>query len=209
MANFPANPLLFLPCGGGIDDGGGALRLQHNTVAVSEDYMRLHEEFTIAESDDALDEGERAELLHSISNHLAHLLHLRIAHFGLYPFDVGIFQMDSVFDRDFLFSSSPYFIDGHLIQFVRHDEVLNLHQSAFARAGVLNLVVLILDMDDQMPQSPILEANPTQQPASPNALQALAALGPLVPALPTIITMDDNNMQLLGPSENQIAQLNS
>ncbi|KAG8052069.1 hypothetical protein GUJ93_ZPchr0001g30165 [Zizania palustris] len=70
MANFPADPIPFLPRGGGIADGGGALRKLRNVVTISGQHIRRHEDMVIAECEAPLILAERHDLLQQINTHV-------------------------------------------------------------------------------------------------------------------------------------------
>ncbi|KAG8099945.1 hypothetical protein GUJ93_ZPchr0013g37872 [Zizania palustris] len=135
MANFPANPLPFLPYGGVIRDGGGPLRRQRNFIALSGDLIKRHETFAIADHDGPLTPAQRIDLLIAIQHHLGVELRLQVARYCLHPLGVGLYKLGSEFERDAIINSPPIFIQGRLVRFVKHDEALNCKQSPFARAG--------------------------------------------------------------------------
>ncbi|KAG8048167.1 hypothetical protein GUJ93_ZPchr0008g13871 [Zizania palustris] len=70
MANFPLDPLVYVPRGGVLIDGGGALRKRRNVVSLSGQHMHKHEDLAIALCDDNFTALERHEFLMLVHHHL-------------------------------------------------------------------------------------------------------------------------------------------
>ncbi|KAG8081759.1 hypothetical protein GUJ93_ZPchr0014g46840 [Zizania palustris] len=99
MANFPANPLPFVPFGGTLRDGGGPLRRQRNTIALSGKIVPHHECYAIAESDGHIPPAKRSDFLIAIHQQVVHQLLLRVERYSLHPSELGS-------------SSSPALLNG-------------------------------------------------------------------------------------------------
>ncbi|KAG8085036.1 hypothetical protein GUJ93_ZPchr0010g10373 [Zizania palustris] len=72
MANFPMDPLIYVPRGGVLIDGGGALRKMRCVVMLSGQHVKKNEDLAIANCDEAFTALERHEFLLLIHHHLTH-----------------------------------------------------------------------------------------------------------------------------------------
>ncbi|KAG8063118.1 hypothetical protein GUJ93_ZPchr0003g17841 [Zizania palustris] len=78
MANFPMDPLAYVPRGGVLLDGGGELRKARNFVSLAGQHIRLNEDLAIANCDLNLTALERHEFLMLIHHHLTQVLRLQV-----------------------------------------------------------------------------------------------------------------------------------
>ncbi|KAG8080669.1 hypothetical protein GUJ93_ZPchr0007g3837 [Zizania palustris] len=78
MANFPMDPLAYVPRGGVMIDGGGELRKSRNVVSLSGQHLRKHEDLAIAICDENFTALERHEFLLLIHHHLTQVLRLQV-----------------------------------------------------------------------------------------------------------------------------------
>ncbi|KAG8091423.1 hypothetical protein GUJ93_ZPchr0012g21564 [Zizania palustris] len=112
MANFPMDPLAYVPRGGVLLDGGGELRKARNFVSLAGQHIRLNEDLAIANCDLNLTALERHEFLMLIHHHLTQVLRLQVLRYGVYPFGLGFFKMGTLFQRDSIVNNGPHWIDG-------------------------------------------------------------------------------------------------
>ncbi|KAG8094865.1 hypothetical protein GUJ93_ZPchr0012g19657 [Zizania palustris] len=112
MANYPIDPLAYVPRGGVLLDGGGELRKVRNVVALSGQHIRKNEDLAIANCEEFLTAVERHEFLLLIHHHLTQVLRLQVLRYGVYPSGVGFFKMGSLFQRDSIVNNGPHWIDG-------------------------------------------------------------------------------------------------
>ncbi|KAG8083429.1 hypothetical protein GUJ93_ZPchr0015g6878 [Zizania palustris] len=122
MANYPMDPLAYVPRGGVLLDGGGELRKIRNVVALSGQHIRKNEDLAIANCEEFLTAVERHEFLLLIHHHLTQVLRLQVLRYGVYPSGVGFFKMGSLFQRDSIVNNGPHWIGERLVSFVKHDE---------------------------------------------------------------------------------------
>ncbi|KAG8076282.1 hypothetical protein GUJ93_ZPchr0006g42343 [Zizania palustris] len=80
MANFPMDPLPFLPRDGAISDGGGVLRKRRNLVMLNGQHVKRNEDLVIADCNGAegFDHLDRQELLQHVYHHITQI----VASFG-------------------------------------------------------------------------------------------------------------------------------
>ncbi|KAG8053717.1 hypothetical protein GUJ93_ZPchr0001g30831 [Zizania palustris] len=78
MANYPMDPLAYVPRGGVLLDGGGELRKVRNVVALSGQHIRKNEDLAIANCEEFLTAVERHEFLLLIHHHLTQVLRLQV-----------------------------------------------------------------------------------------------------------------------------------
>ncbi|KAG8094892.1 hypothetical protein GUJ93_ZPchr0012g20302 [Zizania palustris] len=70
MANFAMDPIMYVPRGGTLIDGGGALRKRRSVVTLSGQHVRKNEDMAIATCANAFTAMERHEFLLLIHHHL-------------------------------------------------------------------------------------------------------------------------------------------
>ncbi|KAG8083254.1 hypothetical protein GUJ93_ZPchr0015g6852 [Zizania palustris] len=85
MANFPMDPLAYIPKGGVLIDGGGELRKRRNVVSLSGQHLRKHEDLAIANYDENFIALERHEFLLLIHHHLTQVLRLQVLRSWTFP----------------------------------------------------------------------------------------------------------------------------
>ncbi|KAG8084511.1 hypothetical protein GUJ93_ZPchr0010g7750 [Zizania palustris] len=78
MANYPIDPIFFLPRGGVLTDGGGELRKKCIVVSLSGQQVKKNEDLAIALCDDHLDPMECQEFLQLIHHHITQVLRLQM-----------------------------------------------------------------------------------------------------------------------------------
>ncbi|KAG8052701.1 hypothetical protein GUJ93_ZPchr0001g31990 [Zizania palustris] len=77
MANFPVDPIPFIPRGGVLLYGGGVLRRCCNVVSLSGQQINKHEDMAIAIYEEHFDALERQEFLQLIHHHITQVLRLQ------------------------------------------------------------------------------------------------------------------------------------
>ncbi|KAG8059652.1 hypothetical protein GUJ93_ZPchr0002g24075 [Zizania palustris] len=84
MANFPVDPLTYIPRGGVLSDGGGELKKR--TVSLSSQHIRRYEDLALVNCEENFTALERHEFLLLIHHYLTQVLRLQVQRYGVYPF---------------------------------------------------------------------------------------------------------------------------
>ncbi|KAG8057913.1 hypothetical protein GUJ93_ZPchr0002g26446 [Zizania palustris] len=83
MANFPLDPITYIPRGGVLSDGGGELRKQSTFVSLSGQHIRRNEDIALAVCDENFTALERHEFLLHIHHHLTQVLRLQVQRYDM------------------------------------------------------------------------------------------------------------------------------
>ncbi|KAG8052578.1 hypothetical protein GUJ93_ZPchr0001g30693 [Zizania palustris] len=75
-------------------------------------------------------------------------MRLQVLRYCIYPLGVGIFILGSIFQRDCLITSGPFWIGDRLVTFVKHDEGLNHHNSPATRIAWVMFLAFPLDFKE-------------------------------------------------------------
>ncbi|CAO2152121.1 unnamed protein product [Urochloa humidicola] len=140
MANFPCNPMLYVPMGQHIEQGW--LRLARSRVALGGEPPRRHEQYTIIRLEP---EPMQAQVLDLIQDFLEQDFPVHVVSAYPSPLGLGLFQFDSPVQRQILRDASPIpFGHGQLIV-QRHDEALNLRACNYIRQCWIMFLAFPLD----------------------------------------------------------------
>jgi hypothetical protein len=125
MANFPVDPLPFIPPGIEIDDGRPH-RVSRAVVTLSSNVVHTHEEYVLAIDTQQMSAVDDIHpFMHHVPDHINEVFHLPVWSVCCHPFGIGLYQLDTTIHKDLLFSSNPHNIDGIEVTFVSHDHALN------------------------------------------------------------------------------------
>ena len=145
MANFPVDPLPFLP-GLVAVDRGPVDRLQRCHVMVGAPPLQ-NDEFAIIQVDWDILEGDKQEVLDEVCIILGHL-NAAVSYQSVCPLGVGLISFSSAAVRDQIIAASPHPLDSMAdatFSVIPHDEGLNMRSPVFAREVWMMMVLFPLD----------------------------------------------------------------
>ncbi|CAO2144477.1 unnamed protein product [Urochloa humidicola] len=124
MANFPCNPMLYMPMGQHVEDGW--LRPARTRVALGGEPPRRHEQYAIIRLQPEPAQAQVIDLIQDLSEFLEDEFPVRVVSAFPSPLGLGLFQFESPVQRQTLLDASPIpFAHGNLIV-QHHDEAMNL-----------------------------------------------------------------------------------
>lgn len=130
---------------------GGQHRRATHTVCVSEGIVKRHEDCAIAITEAQLTPAQQLQLMHLIRDYIEIEVRKKVVYVAPHPHGVGIFQIGDPCQRDTLVVTSPHWIGGHEVRFVRHDETpINVRNSPYNRKSWLLLLGYPLDFKDPL-----------------------------------------------------------
>lgn len=144
MANYPCNPMLYVPQGMHIEQGWN--RLARSRVALGGEPPRRHEQFAIISLEPAPEvQAQIPELIHEVVAMIHHDFPVRVVTAFPSPLGLGLFELESTVQRSALLDASPIpFGHGHLVV-ERHDEARNFKVCNYSRQCWIMLLCFPLD----------------------------------------------------------------
>ncbi|CAO2144855.1 unnamed protein product [Urochloa humidicola] len=143
MANFPCNPMLYVPMGQHIEDGW--LRPARSRVALGGEPPRRHEQYAIIRLQPEPVQAQVIDLIQDVSEFLEDEFPVRVVSGYPSPLGLGLFQFDNPVQRQVLLDASPIpFGHGSLVV-QRHDESINLRACAYVRQCWVMFLAFPLD----------------------------------------------------------------
>ena len=150
MANFAIDPRRFFPSVMILEDGGQHRRARR-TVCVSGGIVKRHEDYAIAITEAQLTPAQQLQLMHLTRDYIEIEVRKNVLYFAPHPNGVGIYQLRDPCQRDTLVVTSPHWIGGHEVRFVKHDETpMNVCNSPYTRKSWLLLLGYPLDFKDPL-----------------------------------------------------------
>ncbi|RLN35671.1 hypothetical protein C2845_PM03G28780 [Panicum miliaceum] len=124
MANFPCNPMLYVPMGQHVEQGW--LRPARCRVALGGEPPRRHEQYAIISLLPEPLQAQVPDLIRDVTEAIEDDFLVRVVSAFPSPLGLGLFQLESPVQRQVLLDASPIpFAHGHLtVQ--KHDEARNL-----------------------------------------------------------------------------------
>jgi hypothetical protein len=145
MANFPVDPLPFIPPGIEIEDGGPH-RVPRAVVHLFGNAVHAHEEYVLAvDSQQILDADDLQGFMNQVTDYILETFHIPVRSRCRHPFGIGLFQLDTTFHKDLLFAANPHNIGGIEVNFVSHDHALNRRNWNYIRYGWIMLLGYPID----------------------------------------------------------------
>jgi hypothetical protein len=125
MANFAVNPVPFLPLGVQPEDGGNQ-RIPRAVVNLADNILHAHEEYILAiYIFQILDAADILEFMNQVQDYIANAFHIPVRSVCRHPFDIGLYHLDNVFDKDLVMACNMHDIYCIQVSFINHDHALN------------------------------------------------------------------------------------
>jgi hypothetical protein len=135
MANFVVDPVLFLPSGVQVEDGGNE-RIPRAVFNLVGNVLHAHEEYILAlDIHQILDATDTPEFMNQVRDYIAHAFHILVCFVYRHPFGMGLYQLDSAFDKDLVMAGNVHDINGIQVSFINHDHALNRRNWDYSRYG--------------------------------------------------------------------------
>ncbi|CAN6164029.1 unnamed protein product [Urochloa humidicola] len=143
MANFPCNPMIYVPMGLHIKDGW--LHLARSRVALGGEPPRRHEQYSIIRLLPEPAQDQVINLIQDVSDFLEDEFPVRVVSAFPSPLGLGLFQFDSPVQRQILLDASPIpFAHGSVVV-QRHDEAMNLRACNYIKQCWVMFLAFPLD----------------------------------------------------------------
>jgi hypothetical protein len=65
------------------------------------------------------------EVMNQVRDYITKVFHIPVHSVCCYPFGIGLYQLDSAFDKDLVMAGNVHDINGIQVSFVNHDHALN------------------------------------------------------------------------------------
>jgi hypothetical protein len=140
MANFPVDPLPFVPPGIEIEDGEPH-RVPRAVVHLAGNPVYAHEEYVLeVDTQQLLNADDINHFMHQVTEYIHDTFHIPIRSSYRHPFGIGLNQLDTTFHKDLLFAANPHDIDGIEVNFISQDRALNRRNWDYNRYGWIMLL---------------------------------------------------------------------
>jgi hypothetical protein len=85
------------------------------------------------------------EVMNQVRDHITNAFHILVCSVCRHPFGIGLYQLDSVFDKDLMTAGNVHDISGIQVSFINHDHDLNRRNWDYSRYGWIMLLDYPLD----------------------------------------------------------------
>ncbi|CAO1939557.1 unnamed protein product [Urochloa humidicola] len=143
MANFPCNPMLFVPPGLHVEQGWQ--RPARSRVALGGEPPRRHEQYAIVRLEPEPIADQVQDLLNDVSEMLEHDFPVRVVSSFPSPLGLGLFQFDSPVQRQTLLDASPIQFGHGWLTIQKHDEARNFRACPYIRECWIMFLAFPLD----------------------------------------------------------------
>jgi hypothetical protein len=75
------------------------------------------------------------EVMNQVRDYITNAFHILVCSVCCHPFGIGLYQLDSVFDKDLMTAGNVHDISGIQVSFINHDHDLNRRNWDYSRYG--------------------------------------------------------------------------
>jgi hypothetical protein len=83
--------------------------------------------------------------MNQVRDYIAHAFHIPVHSVCRHPFGIGLYQLDSAFDKDRVMAGNMHDINGIQVSFINHDHALNRRNWDYSRYDWIMLLGYPLD----------------------------------------------------------------
>jgi hypothetical protein len=125
MANFAINPTPFLHSRVKAEDGGKQ-RIPRAVVNLIGNVLHAHQEYILAiDILQNVDATDIPEVMNQVRDYITNVFHILTRSVCRHPFGIGLYQLDSAFDKDLVMAGNVNDINVIQVSFINHDHALN------------------------------------------------------------------------------------
>ncbi|CAO2150252.1 unnamed protein product [Urochloa humidicola] len=143
MANFPCNPMLFIPAGLHLEQAWQ--RPARSRVALGGEPPRRHEQYAIITLEPPPMAEQIPDIIEDVAETLEHDFPVRVVSSFPSPLGLGLFQLESPVQRQALLDASPIQFGHGWLTVQKHDEARNFRSCNYIRQCWIMFLAFPLD----------------------------------------------------------------